>query len=207
MLTEYTLYTHPLPVFNFHTKTSKIDYLPAIHSHINIYCFYSMRTQFRRTTDAFDSLSVRYSQNYRLPYSHTTSQAATQRERPLPGRSATYGGILHCSRTNKYAMVQGRKTGKWSFPKGHVNRYETPFECVIREVREETGITTLPNPQEGVPLGVGYYYTFTVPDEIPLMPEDVEEVQSSGWFTLNEMKEMRLNIDASTFVRQKYQMW
>lgn len=162
-----------------------------------------MRTQSRSTTDAFDSLSVRYTQGLRSSRSNSTSR----REKPLPGRSIIYGAILYCSRTKRYAMVQGRETGKWSFPKGHVNRYETPFECVIREVREETGIDSLPIPQEGVPLGVGYYYSFIVPDEIPLTPEDTREVQTAGWFSLEEMKEMRLNIDASTFVRSKVQMW
>lgn len=160
-----------------------------------------MRTYSRRTTDAFDSLSVRYTQGFKAPRFSTS----VQHERPLPGRSIIYGGILYCSRTHRYALVQGRKTGKWSFPKGHVNRYETPFECVIREVREETGITSLPIPEEGVPLGVGYYYTFIVPEEITLAPEDTEEVQASGWFTLTDMKEMRLNIDASLYLRSKIQ--
>lgn len=162
-----------------------------------------MRTQSRSTTDAFDSLSVRYTQGLRTSRSNSNSR----REKPLPGRSATYGGILYCPRTKRYAMVQGRETGKWSFPKGHVNRYETPFECVIREVREETGIDSLPIPQEGIPLGVGYYYSFVIADEIPLAPEDTREVQTTGWFSIDEMKEMRLNIDASTFVRQKCQTW
>lgn len=160
-----------------------------------------MRTHTRSTTDAFDSLSVRYTQGLR------SSRIHTRREKPLPGRSTIYGGILYCTHTNRYALVQGRETGKWSFPKGHVNRYETPFECVIREVREETGIDSLPMPREGIPLGVGYYYSFIVPDEILLIPEDTREVQTAGWFSIEEMRDMRLNIDASTFVRSKCQMW
>lgn len=146
-----------------------------------------MRTQGRRT-DAFDSLSVRYANGLR----HAP---------PLPGRSKIYGAILYCSQTQRYALVQGRQTGKWSFPKGHVNRFETPFECVTREVKEEVGLNILPTPKRGVPLGVGYYYYFEVNEELELKPIDIEEVEKAGWYTISEMSSMRLNIDASTYTR------
>ena len=53
----------------------------------------------------------------------------------------------------KYAMVQGRHTGKWSFPKGHSNEGEKPVECMLREVAEETGIDELPELAATVKLG------------------------------------------------------
>ncbi|GMR48296.1 hypothetical protein PMAYCL1PPCAC_18491, partial [Pristionchus mayeri] len=53
----------------------------------------------------------------------------------------TYGGILLDSSMNHILLVQGFYASKnsWGFPKGKVNESETPRECAIREVREETG--------------------------------------------------------------------
>ena len=154
-----------------------------------------MRTHATRT-DAFESLSVRYNQQGR--------ERLEKPEKPLPGRAKIYGAILYCISTKRYALVQGRQTGKWSFPKGHVNRYETPFECVSREVEEEIGLSALPIPGRGVPLGVGYYYTFDIQNEVPLVPNDVDEVMQTGWYTLEDMATMRLNIDASIFTRKTH---
>ena len=144
----------------------------------------------QRRTDAFDSLSVRYA--------HSTNTTRT----PLPGRTPIYGAILKDD-TGKFALVKGRQTGKWSFPKGHVNRYETPFECVCREINEEIGLEELPIPINGVPLKVGYYYYFTVDSELELNPKDTNEVEEAGWFSITEMSNMDLNVDASTFLTRE----
>ena len=54
-------------------------------------------------------------------------------------------------------------------------------------------------PQKGLPLRVGYYYVFDIPNEWELNPRDLNEIGSAGWYTLAEMETMNLNIDASTF--------
>jgi len=76
---------------------------------------------------------------------------------------------------------------------------ETPFECVTRETSEEIGCDNLPTPLRGMPLRVGYYYLFEVPTEFVLAPRDTNEVGQAGWFTLEQMKQMNMNIDASFF--------
>lgn len=136
--------------------------------------------------------------NVQLPWSSTkpVSPATTAKRHPKPGNAKVYGAIIR-SPNNKYALVQGRHTEKWSYPKGHPNRFETPFECVGREVAEEIGIDSLPVPKKGIPLRVGYYYLFDVDEEFPLKPRDTEEVMNAGWFTVDEMLRMRLNVDAS----------
>jgi len=101
-------------------------------------------------------------------------------------------------------------TGKWSFPKGHRNTLsegpppivEDPFACVVREVGEEIGIDNLPMPIRELPLRVGYYYLFEVYQELALNPRDLKEVQTAGWYTLEEMSDMNLNIDANMFRSQ-----
>jgi 8-oxo-dGTP pyrophosphatase MutT (NUDIX family) len=130
-------------------------------------------------------------------------------QRPQPGKTEVYGAIIKCVTTNKYCLVQGIKTGKWSFPKGHRNTISTdplimedPFACVIREVGEEIGIDNLPMPIRECPIRVGYYYLFDVYYELPLNPRDKNEVETAGWFTLEEMRTMSLNIDANVFRTQ-----
>lgn len=123
-----------------------------------------------------------------------------RKRQPRPGYAEVYGAIIHCRSTKTFCFVQGRRTGKWSFPKGHLKEAsESPFECVTREVGEEIGCDELPTPIKGMPLRVGYYYMFEVPTEFELAPRDTNEVGEAGWFTLEQMKQMNMNIDASFF--------
>ena len=50
-----------------------------------------------------------------------------------------YGAIL-ISPEGDILVVQGRLSNKWSFPKGHGNKSETPLAAAIRELKEETGL-------------------------------------------------------------------
>lgn len=36
--------------------------------------------------------------------------------------------------------------GMWDLPKGHINSGETPFECAVREMKEEVSITSVSFP-------------------------------------------------------------
>jgi 8-oxo-dGTP pyrophosphatase MutT (NUDIX family) len=112
----------------------------------------------------------------------------------------TYGAILKAK--DYYALVQGRCTGKWSFPKGHSNEGENSMDCTIREVAEETGIDILPSPIEYREVGYGNYYVFVLNDKIPLIPRDLKEIMATKWVTLEEMDTLDLNSDARTYKRQ-----
>ena len=113
----------------------------------------------------------------------------------------TYGAILSIS--DKSALVQGRYTGKWSFPKGHSNEGEEPIECTMREVEEETGIKTLPNPIEYIKVGYGNYFVFHLTEQIELIPKDTNEIMNTAWVTLKEMNNMNLNSDAKQYIKIK----
>jgi 8-oxo-dGTP pyrophosphatase MutT (NUDIX family) len=41
---------------------------------------------------------------------------------------------------DKFLLVYGRTSKKWSFPKGKKNEKESSIDCAIREFEEETGI-------------------------------------------------------------------
>ena len=54
---------------------------------------------------------------------------------------------IYLEKENKYLMLLRNKKehdineGKWIGVGGHMEKGETPLECVIREVKEETGLT------------------------------------------------------------------
>jgi 8-oxo-dGTP pyrophosphatase MutT (NUDIX family) len=125
----------------------------------------------------------------------------TLRSRPCN----VFGGIIQNSE-GKYLLVRGRQSGKWSFPKGHIEPNESELECVCREVKEETGITELPNPLRCVPLRAGVYYLFWMPNDPVLEPRDNREIAEAGWFTEEEAAQLRMNIDANTYFINKRAM-
>jgi 8-oxo-dGTP pyrophosphatase MutT (NUDIX family) len=123
-------------------------------------------------------------------------------KKPMP-RARIYGAIICCktSERTSYIMVQGRYTGKWSFPKGHLNKYELPYDCALRELEEETGIKMKVEPVKSGRVGYGMYYLFEVEDELQLHPMDSNEIINTRWVTLEEMNDLALNSDATAFVR------
>ena len=147
---------------------------------------------------AFHSLSFRGKAGY--------SNEFLSRVERISSKQKTYGGIIRIKNKKgeyMYALVQGRYTGKWSFPKGHSNKGESGIECTLREVGEETGIDKLPSPIEYLEIGYGRYFVFNLEEAVPLIPRDTQEIMDTKWVTLEEMETMTLNADASLY-RKKY---
>jgi len=141
---------------------------------------------------AFDSLSFRERRCDR----HKSSEGIVVKR-----KAKTYGGIL-CKKgvtveDDEYVLVQGRYTGKWSFPKGHSNEGEEPLKCSLREVAEETGLDDLPEPTEYLQIGYGNYFVFNLERKTELVPRDKGEIMNTRWVRLEEMRKMLLNADVS----------
>jgi 8-oxo-dGTP pyrophosphatase MutT (NUDIX family) len=102
-------------------------------------------------------------------------------------------------------LVQGRQTGKWSFPKGHANEGEDPLKCALREIEEETGLRGLDTWLEGErvcgKVGYGYYFLFVLPEKVELKAVDTKEIMETVWVTVEEMREMNVNADVMNFLR------
>jgi 8-oxo-dGTP pyrophosphatase MutT (NUDIX family) len=159
--------------------------------------FQTFPKQVKVFNKAFQSLSFRRGYDNDL-----IRKAKRQNEEQKPAKQKTYGAILRINTVSgkeKYALVQGRYTGKWSFPKGHSNEGEAPLICTLREVGEETGIDKLPEPTEYLQVGYGNYFLFYLDDQIPLIPRDTNEIMDTKWVTLDEMDKMQLNADASLY--------
>ena len=85
------------------------------------------------------------------PQTQTASNKSPQPKRPYAKRvdEVSAGGLVIDSTGTKGLLI-GRydhkdATGKrvlWSLPKGHIEEGETPEQAAIREVAEETGITS-----------------------------------------------------------------
>jgi ADP-ribose pyrophosphatase YjhB (NUDIX family) len=151
---------------------------------------------------AFQSLSFRGNKGYSNNIITKPKCTEPQKDRV---KQKTYGAILRIKTATgkeKYALVRGSYTGKWSFPKGHSNEGELPIECTLREVAEETGIDELPEPTEYIQVGYGNYFIFNLDDQVPLIPRDTHEIMDTKWVTLEEMEKMPLNADASLYRKQ-----
>ena len=118
-----------------------------------------------------------------------------------------YGGILHTvyEGVDYYALVQGRHTGKWSFPKGHLQHGETGPECALREIAEETGMDEVDHERSigTLFLHYGTYYLYECSGFDPLLPRDQKEIVHAKWMTLEEMRGVSLNADVSQFRKQR----
>lgn len=129
----------------------------------------------------------------RLSRQSTTQNSSIKRKHDI-----VYGGIIQ-SANDRFLLVRGRHSGKWSFPKGHIEPGETALECVCREIREETGYNILPKPLRCVPLHGGTYYLFWMPVEPDPVPRDINEISEAGWFSREEIKHMKTNVGVSSF--------
>lgn len=57
------------------------------------------------------------------------------------------GGLVYRGRARRHELLLVRARPKphdWVFPKGHIERGESPHECARREVREEAGVDAAP---------------------------------------------------------------
>jgi len=116
-----------------------------------------------------------------------------------------YGCILQ-SPDNKYLLVEGRCSGKWSFPKGHPNTNELPIDCAKRELFEETGLNAPFMYTKEYILATGTYFLYKTRVEIDCDIQDSNEICSTKWVTPEEMRDMSVNVDVNTFLRKLRRM-
>lgn len=144
-----------------------------------------------------------------------------QQEKPLRHRRRCFGGILSCSSSCsfsaelvplkeevRYALVKGRQSGIWSFPKGHSKKGEEPLATARREIEEETGLSfTNQEPHhQAQRLKGGIYFHFECqPHHINnTLPHDTWEIEEVRWVTLEEMSTLPVNAGVRDFLRRYF---
>jgi 8-oxo-dGTP pyrophosphatase MutT (NUDIX family) len=103
------------------------------------------------------------------------------------------------SADNKILLVKGRASQKWSFPKGHMERNESSLQCATRELFEETGVVVCGESIAFKKYSAAGYFIYSVPNELPLYPKDMREIQDAQWYSLEDLEKLNKNVDVSMF--------
>jgi 8-oxo-dGTP diphosphatase len=102
--------------------------------------------------------------------------------------------LIECN--GSFLMIRNTYGARhWTFPGGRKRKRETPEEAATREVKEEVGITIT----DWTPLG-SYFHTrqhkkdtiYSVYAKVSSFDHKIDrgEVGDSGWFTLDEIREL-----------------
>jgi 8-oxo-dGTP diphosphatase len=111
-------------------------------------------------------------------------------------REVSAGGVVfrHTASGTEFALIKAG--GRWSFPKGNIERGETPPAAALREISEETGlplnglriIDELPDVEYAFRWGgvlvfkTVHNYLVHLTADAPLEPQ-LSEVEEARWFT------------------------
>lgn len=123
------------------------------------------------------------------------------------------GIILFDEKIKKYFLVYGRKSGKWGFPKGHMERGETEEDTALREFFEETGyrFSSTINLKEKYIVKNNIYFKVNIKNSNDLVQvgnsiPDNNEIEKTQWFFLSEILDMniqKLNFGLKTWILNK----
>jgi ADP-ribose pyrophosphatase YjhB (NUDIX family) len=113
--------------------------------------------------------------------------------------SHVYGAIL-LNEQREIVIVKGRKSQKWSLPKGHGKSQEKPVDACIRELGEETGINMAGvKPDDEIRFQSGTYFVFFVAERLSLEPRDTEEIEEAIWVSISRIPYLTSNKDLKSF--------
>ena len=110
-------------------------------------------------------------------------------------------GCIFLSPQGRILCVLGRASQKWSFPKGHLQEGETPYQCARRETVEETGFLPPIGCRKVVLLPTGTYFVFDV-NEFYCMPQDTQEVETTAWLSPHQLRRCSVNLDVNCFLQR-----
>ena len=96
-------------------------------------------------------------------------------------------------------LVRGKRSKKWSFPKGHCKGNETDIECALRELKEETGLVIKTPHSSYHKLRGGGYFVFAIQGNPEVKIGDNWEIEKAEWWPLTNLPTIDSNVDVSIF--------
>ena len=112
------------------------------------------------------------------------------------------GGLV-LNRNKEILMIFRR--GKWDLPKGKLDKGETPEQCALREVEEETGLTNISlhdrllttyhtyHESGKFILKESHWYTMSISIEQALIPQAEEDIAEVRWVKQEQLNDLVKN--------------
>lgn len=109
----------------------------------------------------------------------------------------SYGAVVYQIKDGQILyLIEFRNLGHVSLPKGHIEKGETPFQCALREIKEETNLevdletsfhhTISYSPFPNVWKEVTFYLAKAKTFDVISQPEEVKEAK---WMSFKEARE------------------
>ena len=125
------------------------------------------------------------------------------------------GCFVFDKQKNKILLVQSRGQ-MWGPPKGSIQEYETPLNCALREVKEETGIDIREDQFSGsmiIKSKALYYFIETDSDQWNVHPQNhIEDNDANGigWFNVDCLEyfmkgELTINQHCSILIKKIFE--
>lgn len=118
-------------------------------------------------------------------------------------QETSYGAIVFRNREKREVLLVQQQNGDWGFPKGHREAGETERETLVRELAEETGITSLEIDSDVIPLRMTYqfvnhegvevdktvllYVGYSSAEPRVVLPDEILHV---GWYSVESALDM-----------------
>ena len=107
-------------------------------------------------------------------------------------------GAICVNSCGEVLLVRGKKSQKWSFPKGHCKQDETDLECAVRELKEETGVDIQDIKYSSYhKLRGGGYFVFPMETSPSLRIGDNWEIAEVKWWDITSLPSLDSNVDVS----------
>jgi 8-oxo-dGTP pyrophosphatase MutT (NUDIX family) len=146
--------------------------------------------------------------DYEFPKAFSTYRKKYEESHRKPKKppQKIYGIIMENIITHQFLLVKGRESGKYSFPKGHIEPDESPVHCILRELYEETGIELITSMmhikmRDLIKSKIGLYMYCETTESFSTSPKDTNEIEEVGWYSNEQLKHMNLNADAGYYLK------
>lgn len=122
------------------------------------------------------------------------------------------GGVI--INGDQVLLIKNKRSQHWSFPKGHMEKGESPVQTALREIREETGLKVIIKPD--VSSTINYNPTTEVNKDVTyflarpwggILKAQESEVSELEWLSIDEALEEITYEQEKEVLRKIYQKY